>query len=166
MWQQWGVKGLTVSLIWRTLAWQTFIVKRHTVGVFNRSQLGSVSRLAPVDDACRVAGRRITRERQSGSDDGSVDLRISYRRERIESWRPPHTARSLEHWWETDIIAIVLIHLVTGRSPSLVHKSGMIYRLKWRSAESLTTFRQRLKAHLFQNHFPAISWTLTNFPGH
>jgi len=34
------------------------------------------------------------------------------------------------------------------------------------SAESLTTFRQRLKTHLFQNHFPATSWTLTNFPGH
>jgi len=34
------------------------------------------------------------------------------------------------------------------------------------SAELLTTFRQRLKTHLFQNHFPAISWTLTNFPGH
>ena len=34
------------------------------------------------------------------------------------------------------------------------------------SAASLTTFRQRLKTHLFQNHFPATSWTLTNFPGH
>jgi len=35
------------------------------------------------------------------------------------------------------------------------------------SAESLTTFRQRLKTHpFFQNHFPATSWTLTNFPGH
>jgi len=35
------------------------------------------------------------------------------------------------------------------------------------SAESLITFRQRLKTHLFfQNHFPATSRTLTNFPGH
>jgi len=34
------------------------------------------------------------------------------------------------------------------------------------SAESLTTFRQRLKTHFFQNHFPATFWILTNFPGH
>jgi len=45
-------------------------------------------------------------------------------------------------------------------------KSGMTYRLKWHPVNRWPHSASDWKLTFFQNHFPVISWTLTNFPGH
>jgi len=56
--------------------------------------------------------------------------------------------------------------LPTELSRWSAHKSGMIYRLTWRPLNRLPHSASDWKLTFFQNHFPATSWALTNFPGH
>jgi len=79
-----------------------------------------------------------------------------------------HVTLATDHFYHRMVVPSVRLSTVANRAFPLV--GPQIWNdlpAEVTSGESLTTFRQRLKTHLFfQNHFPVISWTLTNFTGH